>query len=66
MTVAISVILRKFKKDTKNAVYRKNIAAFLDILKLSEDVVKGARLSVASMNFGSTQEISKKFKGSLG
>jgi hypothetical protein len=39
MTVAIGVVVRKFKKYTHNGNYRKIVAAFMDLLKKNEDYI---------------------------
>ncbi len=39
MTVAIGVVLRRFKKLTHNGNYRKIVATFLDLLKKNEDYI---------------------------
>ncbi len=39
LIVPIGVVLRKFKKNTKNANYRKVIAAFLDNLTKNSDFI---------------------------
>jgi hypothetical protein len=46
MTVPLGVVLRKFKKETKNGNYRKNVAAFLDLVKRNEDLIIAKRNSL--------------------
>ena len=43
MFVPVSVLLRKFKKQSRNGNYRKTVTAFLEVVQRNEDMVALAR-----------------------
>jgi len=49
LTIPLGVHLRRFKKNTSNAAYRKIVSSFLDNLKLTEDLVIQKRKAVANI-----------------
>lgn len=64
--IPIGVLLRKFKKNTTNPTYRKNVAAFLDMLKKNEDYIVSKRLQVREKSLKNLGNMLSNFDNILG
>jgi hypothetical protein len=64
--IPLGVLLRKFKKNTTNSTYRKNVAAFLDLLKRNEDFIIQKRLQIKDKSLKNLVGLLKNFEMELG
>jgi nucleolar complex protein 2 len=66
MTVAIGVVLRKFKKYTHNGNYRKIVAAFMELLKKNEEYIVQKRTQMKEKSIKNVHGMLHSFEAQFG
>lgn len=66
MIVPIGVILRKFKKNTKNNNYRKIVAFFMELLMKNAEFIIQKRLQIKEKSIKNIHGIMMNFENEIG
>jgi len=66
MTIAPSVLLRKFRKNTTNNDYRKTILTFLDHLKANETLITQKRSNIRDLSSANLDKLHKQLNDAIG
>mmetsp|Transcript_25836 Transcript_25836/g.25111 ORF Transcript_25836/g.25111 Transcript_25836/m.25111 type:complete len:123 (+) Transcript_25836:256-624(+) len=66
MIVPVGVVLRKFKKNTTNASYRKVVAHFLDLANANADFIVKKREAVREKSLRNIHGMMMSFESELG
>ena len=61
MFVPVSVLLRKFRKNSKNSKYRSMIGTFLELVKRNEDMVAQSRAKIREKSLKDPANLHKQF-----
>ena len=61
MFVPVGVILRKFKKQSRNGNYRKTITAFLELVQRNEDIISQSRAKIRDKGLKDPANLHKQF-----
>ena len=61
LVVPAGVMLRKFKKNINNNVYRKNVTSLLELIKRNEDMIANERAKIKDKSLRDPAKLTQQF-----